>query len=93
MLDLFRYNSHFRDSAIRKGKGIFSYQDLQKEVQNLYKKFEDDFKEKIEATINGKINQEYLEKLTTRYIADDFKVHIDPGLQYLISQPSKTNRM
>lgn len=85
-LDLFRYNSSFKESVIPSGKGAFSYQDLKTEVQMLYKKYADNFKKEIEATTNESVTIEYINVLTEKYIKDDFKTYVDPSLQYLIEK-------
>jgi len=85
-LDIFTSDSQLRESAIRTGKGIFSYQDLQKELQMLYKKFHSEFKSRIEKPEGKTLTNEYLDALTKKYIKDDFESYIDDGLQFMIKR-------
>lgn len=68
-LQLFRYESNLKDSGISAGRGVFSYQDLQKEIKGLYEKLLPEvltkLKEKRDLDSDQAAVQQYLEQCKT----------------------------
>lgn len=81
-IDVFRYKSELnkKQSNIPKGKGIFSYKDLVRERQLLYKKHE----KAIETKLKNETSELDVEKMIDWYVNDDFKSYIDYNLQDLL---------
>jgi hypothetical protein len=70
------------ESNIPEGKGIFSYKDLKRELALLYKKHLLNIKSKNRIS---QLNDEQFANYIERRFIDDFDMHIDSKLQYLIN--------
>lgn len=70
------------ESNIRRGKGIFSYKDLKRELALLYRKHLGDIKSKSRI---AELNEEQFANYIKKMFKDDFEREIDNNLQYLIN--------
>ncbi|KYP13494.1 hypothetical protein [Flavihumibacter sp. CACIAM 22H1] len=84
-LQLFRYESKLKDSGIAAGRGVFSYQDLEKELNGLYEKLMPEvavnLKEKRDLDMDQAAVQQYLERCKK----EAFAYHIDDNINFLIA--------
>jgi len=85
-LQLFRYESDLKQSGIPKGKGIFSYHDIQNEITGLFDKYRPAIKEKIKRDPEIVFDEAWLQRYIERNTQDAYKYHINPGLKYLVEK-------
>lgn len=85
-VDLFRYDSLLKGSAIKTGKGVFSLQDLKKEVAGLFVKYKTNVAERMNIRAEQNLDEETVVRIIERDIRESFELYINPNLNYLIKK-------
>ena len=85
-LQLFRYSSEVPNSPIRSGKGVFSYQDLQKEMAALTEKYRPQIVEWLRRRSEQVVDDEIIDRVIERDIKEAFQFYIDPGIEFLVKK-------
>jgi len=85
-VNLFKYQSEVKDSAIPPGKGIFSYQDLKSEVARLFEKYLPQITKKLNEGSGEMLSSETITSIVKREKEETFIYYIDDELNYLIRQ-------
>ena len=85
-LQLFRYDTDIEGSAIPPGKGIFSYKDLEKEIDGLFEKYNAPMTQRINRRTEQKLDEKIIQQIILRDKKETFEYFIDPDLKYLINK-------
>lgn len=85
-VNLFRYHTEVNESAIPSGKGIFSFKDIENEINELFNKYENDITSQLIEATEGSLNLKDIEGIIKRNKKETFQNFINPNLNYLIKQ-------
>lgn len=85
-VQLFRFDSSDRNSNINAGKGIFCYQDLQAEIRYLAGVHRAHIIDRLKQLANQAIDDELIDDLIERDIADTFDCSINGTIDFLVAK-------
>ena len=85
-VQLFMYDSSIKKSPVKSGKGVFSYQDLVKEVTALTEKYRDQIVERLNKRAEQVVDEDIIKRIIERDIKETFQYYIDSDLSYLIKR-------
>ena len=85
-VNIFRYNSEVKNSAVPKGKGVFSYKDIEQEIDRLFEKYNDELVAKLKRIDEVQLDDETIKRIILRDKKETFQYYIDPNLNYLIKK-------
>ncbi len=85
-LQVFRFDSELKDSAIKKGRGIFSQKDLENEVAGLFEKYRTDIDSNLRQDEGLVVDEELVNNLIERDKQEVFVYHINEDLEFLIKR-------
>jgi len=73
-------------SPIRSGKGVFSYQDLQKELAALTERYRPQITGLLRDQSEQDVDDENIDRVIEREIKEAFQFHIEPGIEFLVKK-------
>jgi hypothetical protein len=83
-LQLFRYESQLDESGILTGRGVFSYQDIEKELNGLYDKYLADVSINMREIPEQAIDQDFILQYVERCKKEAFAYYIHDEINFLI---------